>query len=69
MKIFREMKGLDDPDEEKKAASESDASDSVEHTGADSAQSETPVEPQVTDVIYVGPSDDAEDSTDIEGTD
>lgn len=69
MKIFREMKGLDDPEEEKKAASESDASDSVEHTGADSAQSETPVETQVSDVIYVGPSDDAEDSMDIEGTD
>ena len=51
MKIFREMKGLSDPEEEKKAAGA--ASDSAGQTDAQS-------ESQVSDVIYVEPTSDAD---------
>ena len=52
MKIFREMKGLSDPEEEKKAAGA--ASDSAGQTDAQSDES------QVSDVIYVEPTSDAD---------
>ena len=52
MKIFREMKGLPDPEEEKKAAGA--ASDPVGQADAQSGES------QVSDVIYVEPTSDAD---------
>ena len=56
MKIFREMKGLPDPEEEKKAASDEKSPEKT----ADALSEEKPVDRQVSDVIYVGPSDDAD---------
>ena len=52
MQIFREMKGLPDPEEEKKAAGA--ASDPVGQADAQSGES------QVSDVIYVEPASDAD---------
>ena len=52
MQIFREMKGLPDPEEEKKAAGA--ASDPVGQADAQSGES------QVSDVIYVEPTSDAD---------
>ena len=52
MKIFREMKGLPDPEEEKKDAS-ADKS-------AEVMSEENPVDTQVADVIYVEPESDAD---------
>lgn len=55
MKIFREMKGLPEPeDEKKKASAQKDVS------AADAASEEKPVDTQVADVIYVGPESDAD---------
>lgn len=55
MKIFREMKGLPEPEDEKKIASaQKDVS------AADAASEEKPVDTQVADVIYVGPESDAD---------
>lgn len=52
MQIFREMKGLPDPEEEKKAAGA--ASDPVGQADAQSGES------QVSDVIFVEPTSDAD---------
>ena len=61
MKIFREMKGLPDPEDEKKAASDEKTPEKT----ADALSEEKPVDRQVSDVIYVGPSGDADAATDI----
>lgn len=56
MKIFREMKGLPDPEEDKKVASDTQNPE----TPAGTILEEKPVDRQVSDVIYVGPSEDAD---------
>lgn len=56
MQIFREMKGLPDPEEEKKTASDKQNP----QTPAGTISEEKPVDRQVSDVIYVGPESDAD---------
>ena len=56
MQIFREMKGLPDPEEEKKKASDKQNP----QTPAGTISEEKPVDRQVSDVIYVGPESDAD---------
>ena len=56
MQIFREMKGLPDPEEEKKTASDKQNP----QTPAGTICEEKPVDRQVSDVIYVGPESDAD---------
>lgn len=52
MKIFREMKGLPDPEDKKKASEQS--------APTDGNTEEKPVDTQVSDVIYVEPTSDAD---------